>query len=134
MRLEARQARLDVSSQGDVLCVRVSGLVTASTIEQIRRHLAPMAARAGAVWVDYTASAVAVSDLELAGLVATMRPGGRQIPMAWAVSDTGTAALWQRQALRFALAGQRRFVSCGPDGAAAWAQAQARLGSLDRRR
>ena len=93
-----------------------------------------MAALAGAVWVDYTASVVAVSDLELAGLVTPIAASAKPVPMAWAVADTGTAALWQRQVLRLAFAGQRRFVSCGQDGAAQWAQEQARLGLLDRPR
>lgn len=134
MRLEAKQARLRISNRGAVLSVHVTGLVTTSTIDQIRRHLTPMAARAGAVWVDYTRSVVAVSDLELSGLVAPIAAGDRSIPMAWAVSDTGIAELWQGQVLRLALVGQRRFVSCGLDGAAEWAQTQARLALQDRRR
>lgn len=134
MRLAARQARLQISNRGPVLSVQVSGLVTTRTIDQIRLHLAPMAALAGAVWVDYTASVVAVSDLELAGLVTPIAASAKPVPMAWAVADTGTAALWQRQVLRLAFAGQRRFVSCGQDGAAQWAQEQARLGLLDRPR
>ena len=132
MRLEAKQARLQISNRGPVLSVQVTGLVTVRTIDQIRMHLAPMAAKAGALWVDYTRSVVVVSDLELCGLVAPIATGIKPIPMAWAVSDTGIAELWQRQVLRLALVGQRRFVSCGLDGAAEWAQAQARLSLQDR--
>lgn len=134
MRLAAKEARLRISNRGPVLSVQVSGLVTVATIEEIRLHLAPLVERAGAVWVDYTTSVVAASDLELAGLVRPIALGARATPMAWAVADTGTAALWQRQVLRLAFAGQRRFVSCGQDGAAQWAQEQARLGLLDRLR
>ena len=134
MRIAAKEARLRISNRGSVLSVQVTGLVTISTIDEIRLFLAPMVARASAVWVDYTASAVAASDAELAGLALPIGAGSESVPIAWATADTGTALLWQRQVLRFALLGKRRFASCGQDGAAKWAQEQARLGSLDRPR
>lgn len=130
MQLIAKQARLQVSSRGAVLSVGVSGLVTARTIEEIRLFLAPMMPSAGAVWIDYTRAAIAVTDLELQGLVSPIAAGARSVPMAWAVADEGTAELWSRQALRLALHGHHRFVGLGVDEAARWAEqeaAQARL-------
>lgn len=127
MRLATKQARLQINSRDDVLSVRVSGLVTVSTIDEIRLFLAPMAERAAAIWVDYTASVVAVTDLELQSLVSPIARGARSIPMAWAAPDTGTVELWGRQSLRLALHGHRRFVAGGIDAAARWAHQQALL-------
>lgn len=121
MRLIANQARLHVRSRGAVLSVGVSGLVTARSIEDIRLLLAPMSHRAGAIWIDYTKSVIAVTDLELQGLAIPPAAGGRSVPMAWAVGDEGTAELWARQSLRLALHGHRRFVALGADEAARWA-------------
>ena len=112
---------------GQVLTVVVSGLVTAGTIDLIRQTIAPHAAGVGAVWVDYTRSAIVVSDLELQGLVAPIAAGSRSVPMAWAVADDGVAELWSRQALRLALLGHRRFVGRGQAAADLWAQQQAIL-------
>ena len=127
MQLFAKQARLQVSSRGRVLSVEVSGLVTARTIEEIRVLVAPMLPLVGAAWFDYTRSAIAVTDLELQGLVAPITSGMKSTPMAWAVSDEGTEALWSRQSLRLALHGHRRFVGGGVDAAAAWAEQQAKM-------
>ena len=130
MRIYAKQARLQVSARRGVLSVGVSGLVTAGTIEQIRLMLAPIAPQAGAVWIDYTRAAIAVTDLELQGLATPIAAGARSIPMAWAVSDDGTAELWARQSLRLALHGHRRFVAMGVDQAAAWAAREIALGPM----
>jgi len=127
VRVKAEQARLLLRGDGRVLSVAVSGLVTARTIDAIRQVIAPYAASAGAVWVDYTRSAIAVSDLELQGLVAPIAAGSRSVPMAWAVADDGVAELWSRQALRLALFGHRRFVGRGLAAADLWAQQQALL-------
>lgn len=127
MKINAEQARLRLRGDGLVLSVSVSGLVTAGTIDLIRQRISPYASSAGAVWLDYTRAAIAVSDLELQGLVAPIAAGCRSVPMAWAVADDGVAELWSRQALRLALLGHRRFVGRGLAAADLWAQQQALL-------
>lgn len=134
MRLIAKQARLQISSRGAVLGVGVSGLVTAGTIKQIRRLLAPMMPMARASWIDYTKAAIAVTDLDLQWLALPIAAGATSIPTAWAVADEGTAELWSRQVVRLALHGHRRFVARGVDAAARWAQQEAALATLPERR
>lgn len=122
------QARVTLrGATAGVVAISVTGLVVVSTIEALRHFLAPVVAGASAVWIDYTGAAIAVSDSELRGIAGPVPPGTRSMPMAWAVADGGVAELWSRQALRFALAGQRRFVSVGPAGAHQWAHDQARI-------
>lgn len=133
MQIATQQARIQISGTsgngGGVLAIRVSGLVTAGTIDDLRRFLVPLADRASAVWVDYTRSLVVVSDLELQGLVAPIAKGSRSVPMAWAVADAGVEALWARQSFRLALHGHRRFVAGGVAAAAQWAHDQALMAS-----
>ena len=130
MRVAVGQAKIELHGHGRVLLVTATGLVTASAIEAIRRAVAPHAASAGAVCVDYTRTVVAVSDQELQALVAPIAAGHKSVPMSWAVAADGVADLWGRQSLRLALLGHRRFVGLGLDVAADWAHRQALLATM----
>jgi hypothetical protein len=119
------EARLSCRRDGPVLLVTVVGLVTVPTIQGIRAWIVERTSGARSVAVDYTGSVLALTDENLRQLAA---PGGLQradLPMAWAVPDQETAALWMRQIVRCAFAGQRRHVTCDLSEALEWARSQA---------
>lgn len=118
-------ARIGVVATGAVLVAVVTGLVTGPTIRDVRRALARMQARSSAVVVDYSRAAVAVTECDLAAL--SISAPACSAPIAWVVPTQEIADNWRRQALRLALVGLRRYVTCDPEDAARWARQQASL-------
>ena len=110
---------------GDVLAVSAVGLVTVDVVRGIREWMLGQAADAKAIAVDYTGAALALTDADLDSLAAAGGLRRTGLPMAWAVADADTAALWRRQIVRYAFRGQRRHVTQCFASALAWASAQA---------
>lgn len=131
MRSEVGGVRLKATVLDGVFCVRCAGLLTAATVRAIRLWVGPATpVESGAVLMDYRACVIAITDDELQRLARPGLPLSPPMPLAWLVGDEKTAELWRRQVLRLALTGQRRFVSCVPEVALAWASEQARLGRV----
>ena len=121
--------RLRSQLLGCVFVVAATGLLTAQGVRNVRRWVREaVPVEAGAVVMDYRRCAVVITDDDLQALARPELPLSPTIPLAWLVSDCATAALWNRQVLRLALVGQRRFASCLYESAIAWATEQARLG------
>lgn len=122
------EARLDHALAHGVYVVTCSGLVTAQTVTAIRAWLAQaMPGTARAAVIDYRACVVAVTEDDLQRLAVPGRSPSPSAPLAWVVPNDTTAEVWRRQVLRLAMSGQRRYVSCDPVQAHAWAIAQAQL-------
>lgn len=129
MRHEVEGVRLTVSHGDGVCYVSCVGLLTAGAIAGIRMWaVAAFPAGVGAVVMDYRRCVIAVTDAQLQALSGPGPAASPSVPLAWLVGDEATAELWRRQVLRLALRGQRRFATCQPEAALAWAEAQARLG------
>ena len=113
--------------QNGVLDVGVSGLVTLEVVRNLRAALALRTDRSRVVCIDFSRALIAVTDAGLGRLYEEANPGENESVMAWVVPDAATAAIWQRQADRFAARGLRRFVARHQAQAQAWCQTQVRL-------
>lgn len=123
--------RLSPQLVGRVLVVACCGLLTAQTIRGVRRWVgSDLPAECGAVVMDYRRCAIAITECELEALASAKPPLSPPMPLAWVVGDPETAKPWNRQVLRLAFSGQRRFASCQFELAFSWATEQARLGRV----
>lgn len=133
----AEGPRLQANLEGSVFVVSCNGLLTARTVRAVRRWLnSNVPAGAGAVVLDYRTAVVVIDDDDL-NTLAGPAPApvlSPPIPLAWLVADKETANAWQRQVLRLALNGQRRFASHLESEAFAWAREQAQLARAAARR
>jgi hypothetical protein len=112
---------------GGVVYAQVRGIVTLGGIEGIRRELAPVANDgAPLICLDYSRSALALTQRDMAVLAQAAQPGASGLAMAWVVPDEATADLWRVQAFKFALVGLRRFVTTDPAEAHHWVALQSR--------
>jgi len=120
-------ASLQAQTCCGVIYAEARGIVTLGGVEQFRRELAPAANDGGSmICLDYSRSALALTEQDLDQLAKVARPGVSGLAMAWIVPDEETADLWRDQALRFSLHGLRRFVTTDPAQARWWAALQAR--------
>lgn len=125
------------SMHGRVLVVRICGLVTSEAVRGIRHWIAARPELGALVSVlDYRRAVLAITQADMDAFAAERRVQTGAMPLAWVLSDEESAALWRQQAVRLAFAGRRRFVTCEPEAALAWAteQAQLRLASEQQQR
>lgn len=113
--------RLKTMPCDSALVVRASGLATAGNLNEAVRLLRPALSASALTCFDYTRTAMAVM---LSGADDGL-PGSLTRAAVWLLPTEEDAQLWRRQAVRFALAGLRRYATSDPREALRWMIRQA---------